>query len=96
MGDTRDALGGGPLPEAIAHYTILERLGEGGMGAVYRARDTRLGRDVALKLLPADAVADPAAQARLLREARLASTLNHPNICTIYEVGEADGQTEDF
>jgi serine/threonine protein kinase len=81
------------LPETIAHYTILEKLGSGGMGAVFRAHDTRLGRDVALKLLPAELFADPEARAQLVREARLASALNHPNVCTIHEVGEADGQT---
>jgi hypothetical protein len=81
------------VPETIAHYTILEKLGSGGMGAVFRAHDTRLGRDVALKLLPAELFADPEARARLVREARLAPALNHPNVCTIHEVGDADGQT---
>jgi serine/threonine protein kinase len=62
------------------------------MGEVYKARDTRLGRDVAIKILPPETLADDVARARLLREARLASQLNHPHICTIHEVGEADGQ----
>ena len=74
----------------IGPFEVLELLGAGGMGEVYRARDTRLGREVALKVLPADAVADATARARLLREARLASQLNHPHICTIHEVGESD------
>ena len=73
-------------------YEIVARLGAGGMGEVYRARDPRLERDVALKVLPAPVVADAAARARLLREARLAARLNHPNVCTIHEVGEAEGQ----
>ena len=63
------------------------------MGEVWRARDTRLERDVALKVLPAEALADETARARLVREARLASKLNHPHICTIHEVGDAEGQT---
>ncbi len=77
----------------IAHYEVSARLGAGGMGEVYRARDTKLGREVALKLLPASATEDAQARARLVNEARTASSLNHPCICTIYEVGEADGQT---
>ena len=81
------------MPETIGHYTILEKLGSGGMGAVFRAHDARLGRDVALKLLPDENFADRTARERLVREARLASTLNHPNICTVFEVGEANGQT---
>ncbi len=81
------------MEKTLAHYTVFEQIGAGGMGAVYRARDTRLGRDVALKLLPPEMFADERARARLLQEARLASALNHPHICTIYEVGEADGQT---
>jgi len=76
----------------LGPYEIVAPIGAGGMGEVYRARDTRLERDVALKVLPADALADETAQARLLREARTASKLNHPNVCTIHEVGEADGQ----
>jgi len=77
----------------IGPYEILAAIGAGGMGEVYRARDSRLERDVALKVLPAAAVGDETARARLVREARLASKLNHPHICTIYEVGETDGQT---
>ena len=77
----------------LGPYEILGPVGAGGMGEVYRAKDTRLERDVALKVLPAEAVADETARARLVREARLASHLNHPHICTIYEVGEAGGQT---
>ena len=75
----------------LAHYEILELLGAGGMGTVYRAHDTRLGRDVALKLLPPELLDDPVSRARLVREARTASQLNHPHICVIHEVGEADG-----
>jgi len=73
-------------------YEVLSRIGAGGMGEVYRARDPRLDREVALKVLPAETLSDDRARARLLREARLASKLNHPNICTIYEVGEEAGQ----
>ncbi len=78
--------------KTISHYQVLEKIGEGGMGVVWKARDTQLDRDVAMKVLPADAVTDPAARARLVREARLASKLNHPHICTVHEVGESDGQ----
>jgi len=77
----------------LGPYEILSAIGAGGMGEVYRARDTRLERDVALKVLPAEALADETARARLVREARLASKLNHPHICTIYEVGDAADQT---
>jgi serine/threonine protein kinase len=77
----------------IGPYEIHSLLGAGGMGQVWRAHDTRLERDIALKVLPADALGDDTARARLVREARLASKLNHPHICAIYEVGEAEGQT---
>jgi TolB-like protein len=86
MDDTRGV--GGQL----AHYRILGKLGAGGMGEVYRARDERHDRDVAVKVLPASTLDDPTARARLVREAKAAAALNHPNICTVYEVGEADGQ----
>src|SRR5512145_952833 len=73
-------------------YQIIAVIGGGGMGEVYCAHDDRLDRDAALKLLPAAEFADEHARARLLREARAAAGLNHPNICTIHEVGEAGGQ----
>jgi serine/threonine-protein kinase len=78
--------------ERIGRYLIVGMLGQGGMGVVYRARDEQLGRDVALKVLPAGAPADERARARLMREARLASTLSHPNVCHVYEVGQAEGR----
>jgi TolB-like protein/predicted Ser/Thr protein kinase len=80
------------IGQTFGHYRVLERLGAGGMGVVYRAHDEQLDRDVAIKVLPAGSFHDPSARARLLREARTASKLNHPHICTIHEVGEADGQ----
>jgi TolB-like protein len=79
--------------ETLASYRIVELIGAGGMGEVYRAHDARLERDVAIKVVPTRVLADDEGQTRLLREARLASQLNHPHICTIHDVGEADGRT---